>query len=131
MEAHPEARDAFSQAAEEMLVAKFLKQASPFSALDGGHLRRLAAGLKRLSIPVGEAIVRQGEPGEECYLLRSGRVEVVSRNGEDEERNLATLGPGSVFGEAALLTESPRNATVRALEPCELLALGGPTSWRS
>jgi putative peptide zinc metalloprotease protein len=50
-------------------------------------------------------------------------VEVVAEKGEGEEHNLATLGPGSLFGEAALLTDAPRNATVRALEPCELLAL--------
>lgn len=70
LEDHLGAGAAFEEAAEEMLVAKFLKQASPFSALDGRRLRRLAARLKRLSVPAGEAIVWQGEPGEECYLLR-------------------------------------------------------------
>ena len=50
-------------------------------------------------------------------------MEVLAQQGEGEERNLATLGPGSLFGEAALLTDAPRNATVRALDPCELLAL--------
>jgi hypothetical protein len=69
------------------------------------------------------AIVRQGEVGDSCYLLREGRAEVLAHEGESEERNLATLGPGSLFGEAALLTDAPRNATVRALDPCELLAL--------
>ena len=63
-----------------------------------------------------------GEYGEECYLLRSGQVEVVVEE-EGGERSLATLEAGSLFGEAALLTDAPRNATVRALEPCELLAL--------
>ncbi len=45
--AHPEARAAFSGVAEEMLVANFLKRASPFSTLDAGRLRRLAARLGR------------------------------------------------------------------------------------
>ena len=123
LDAQPEARAAFSEVAEEMLVAKFLKQASPFSALDGGRLRRLAGRLKRLSIPAGEAIVRQGERGEECYLLRSGRAEVVVEQEGGAERSLATLDAGSLFAEAALLTDEPRNATVRTLEPCELLVL--------
>jgi CRP-like cAMP-binding protein len=123
LDANPEARAAFSEAAEDMLVARFLKQASPFSTLDGERLRTLAARLERKTAPAGEAIVRQGEPGEECYLLRDGRAGVlVEREGEGE-RSLATLEAGSLFGEAALLTEEPRSATVRALEPCELLAL--------
>jgi putative peptide zinc metalloprotease protein len=123
LDAYPEARTAFSEAAEEMLIAKFLKQASPFATLDADRLRRLISQLKRLNIPASDAILRQGEVGDTCYLLREGRAEVLAHEGESEERNLATLGPGSLFGEAALLTDAPRNATVRALDPCELLAL--------
>jgi CRP-like cAMP-binding protein len=44
LDAYPGARTAFSEAAEEMLIAKFLKQASPFAALDAERLRRLAPG---------------------------------------------------------------------------------------
>ena len=123
LDAYPEARTAFSEAAEEMLIAKFLKQASPFARLDAERLRRLISQLKRLSVPASDPIVRQGEVGDTCYLLREGRAEVLAHEGESEERNLATLGPGSLFGEAALLTDAPRNATVRALDSCELLAL--------
>lgn len=123
---HPAARSAFSGAAEEMLVAKFLKLASPFATLDGERLRYLASRLERLCVPASEDVIRQGEAGDACYLLREGRVEVLVREDGGEERSLATLGPGSLFGEAALLTDAPRNATVRALEPCELLALKRP-----
>jgi CRP-like cAMP-binding protein len=123
LDAHPEARSAFEKLADDLLVMKFLKQASPFSTLAGERLRRLAARLKRLDVPAGDIIIRRGEAGEECYLLRSGRVEVLVRGAQADERKLATRGPGSLFGEAALLTDEPRNATVRALEPCTLLAL--------
>jgi putative peptide zinc metalloprotease protein len=123
LDAHPEARTAFSEAVQTLLAARFLKQASPFSTLDGARLRKLAAHLEPKTLPAGATIVRQGEYGEECYLLRSGRVEVVVEEEGGEGRNLATLEAGSLFGEAALLTEAPRNATVRALESCELLAL--------
>jgi CRP-like cAMP-binding protein len=123
LDAHPEARSAFEKIADDLLITKFLKQASPFSTLDGERLRRLAVRLGRLDVPAGDTIIRQGETGEDCYLLRSGSVEVLHRRAQSRERNLATLGPGSLFGEAALLTDEPRNATVRALEPCTLLAL--------
>ncbi len=126
LESHPDARAAFEDLAETLLVAKFLKQASPFSTLDGGRLRRLAARLERRTVSAGEDIVRQGEPGEECYLLRDGRAEVVAKQPGGDERSLANLGPGSLFGEAALLADAPRNATVRALERCELLVLRRP-----
>jgi putative peptide zinc metalloprotease protein len=123
LNAHPEARTAFSEVVQTLLAAKFLKLASPFSTLDGARLRKLAARLEPKTVPSGATIVRQGEYGEECYLLRSGRVEVVVDEDGGEGRELATLEAGSLFGEAALLTDAPRNATVRALEPCELLAL--------
>jgi CRP-like cAMP-binding protein len=123
LDSHPEARPAFEKLADDLLVTKLLKQASPFSTLEGERLQRLAARLERVDVPAGETIIRRGETGEECYVLRSGRVDVRATGARGEERNLATLGPGSLFGEAALLTDEPRNATVRALEPCTLLAL--------
>ncbi|HZC84650.1 MAG TPA: cyclic nucleotide-binding domain-containing protein [Rubrobacter sp.] len=123
LDAHPEGRAAFEKLADDLLVTKLLKQASPFSTLDGERLRRLAARLERLEVPTGETIIRQGEAGEECYVLRSGRVEVLTSGAQGDERILATLDPGSLFGEAALLTDGLRNATVRALKPSTLLLL--------
>jgi CRP-like cAMP-binding protein len=123
LDAYPEASSAFEKMADDLVVTKFLKQASPFSTLEGERLRWLAARLERLDVLARDTIIRQGETGEECYLLRRGRVEVLARGAQGDERSLATRGPGSLFGEAALLSDEPRNATVRALEPCTLLAL--------
>jgi putative peptide zinc metalloprotease protein len=123
LDAHPEGRSAFEKLADDLLVTKLLKQASPFSTLDGERLRHLTAKLEHLEVSTGETIIRQGEAGEECYVLRSGRVEVLTSETRGEERILATLDPGSLFGEVALLTDGLRNATVRALEPCTLLVL--------
>ena len=59
-------------------------------------------------------IIRQGEPGETFYIIRSGTVEILDEK-HDPPRRLNVLGTGAYFGEQALLYDRPRNATVRAL----------------
>jgi NADH dehydrogenase len=75
-----------------------------------------------LRFTAGQEIIRQGEPGSRFYMISSGRVEVVRRQGGDEEV-LATLGPGQYFGEVALLHATGRTATVRALEDTTVLSI--------
>jgi CRP-like cAMP-binding protein len=71
----------------------------------------------------GEAIVRQGEQGVELFAIERGEVEIlVARKGADPVR-VGKLGPGAIFGEAALLTGEARTATIVALTECELLAV--------
>ncbi|HVZ35184.1 MAG TPA: cyclic nucleotide-binding domain-containing protein, partial [Polyangiaceae bacterium] len=67
----------------------------------------------------GEAIVRQGQVGRELYLILKGEVE-VSSNGHAA---LARLGARDVFGERALLVDTRRNATVRALQASDVLVM--------
>ncbi len=115
---HPDIKQHLNESAEILAITKFLKQATPFTALDAASTLRLAKRLKSLTIAAGEEVIRQGEKGDTCYLIRSGRAEVISKG-----RSLAILEAGSLFGEAALLTAEPRNATVRTLESSQLLTL--------
>lgn len=62
----------------------------------------------------GETIVRQGEPGDSMYVVQTGTVEVLRREG-DKEYCLRELGPGEFFGEAAIFEGETRPATVRAV----------------
>jgi CRP-like cAMP-binding protein len=119
----PEVTAAFSLVAENLLMVKFLKRATPFGALDGSHVRMLANRLQRRGTAPGQIIVREGERGDACYLVSSGSVEVLAKDERGNERRLAFLTAGMLFGEAALLTEAPRNATVRAVDSGELLLL--------
>jgi NADH dehydrogenase len=66
----------------------------------------------------GQTIFEQGDVGDRLYIVQQGSVEVL-RNGDW----LATLGKGDYFGEMALLFNAPRNATVKALEPTDVLAV--------
>jgi NADH dehydrogenase len=72
----------------------------------------------------GEAIVTQGEIGDKFYIIARGKVEVLREQDDARSVSLATLGPGEYFGEVALLKALPRTATVRALEPTDVLAMG-------
>ena len=66
----------------------------------------------------GDAIITQGDVGDRMYVIQSGEVEVI-RDGV----TVAALAAGDYFGEMALLTKSPRNSTVRATTPVDVLAV--------
>jgi CRP-like cAMP-binding protein len=67
-------------------------------------------------------VFRQGDVGDRVYIVLRGSAEVVRENAE-EKRVLATLRKGECFGEMALLRSTTRNATVRCLEPLDVLSL--------
>lgn len=71
----------------------------------------------------GQTVCRHGDAGDRAYFIRSGEVEVVRDSGGGESI-IARLGKGQYFGEMALLSDEPRNATVRAVVATELAALG-------
>ena len=87
------------------------------------------AEVQRLStpttIPAGDVIVRQGEPGDDFYILTGGRAEVLIEQPDGRELLVDRLRPGQYFGEMALIRKGPRRATVRAASdtPATVVAL--------
>jgi CRP/FNR family transcriptional regulator, cyclic AMP receptor protein len=84
-------------------------------ALDMSMFNRFAVTFEKDDI-----IFCEHEPGDTFYLIQTGRVQIVKIM-EDLEKNLDILYPGEIFGEMAILEDSPRSATVIALEQCKLL----------
>src|SRR5439155_956177 len=72
----------------------------------------------------GEVLLREGERGDDAFLIRVGQVEVVRGEGA-QQRALSTLGPGSFVGEVSALTGGPRTATVRAKTAVQAFRLPG------
>lgn len=70
----------------------------------------------------GEEIFHQGDLGDRIYIIAAGQAEVV-REENGRETFLARLGPGEYVGEMALLSQATRNATVRCLEPLDVLSI--------
>lgn len=94
---------------DEDLVG-LVRRVGVFEQLPLTAVERLAGGMTAVTIPAGEVLMREGEPGETFVVVASGEVE-VSVGGVPLQR----LGPGSGVGEIALLRRSPRTATVVAL----------------
>ncbi|MEW5740927.1 MAG: Crp/Fnr family transcriptional regulator [Myxococcota bacterium] len=74
----------------------------------------------------GTVLFREGEPGKEMYVLQSGRV-AISKKVRDVEKVLAILGPGEFFGEMAIISNKPRNASAAVEEDARLLVIDPKT----
>lgn len=70
----------------------------------------------------GDIIIKEGDPGREMYIVKSGSLDVVKSDG-DREIILATLSRGDFFGEMAILENIYRTATVKAIETSRLIVL--------
>jgi ABC-type multidrug transport system ATPase subunit/pSer/pThr/pTyr-binding forkhead associated (FHA) protein len=108
-----------NQQTQDAMVA-FLSRSVLFRHWPEGDLRAIAGWLRPLDIPAGTTICRQGEPGNEMYLIESGQVRVTSGDGRYVYDH---LGPNAFFGEIALLGDGRRTATVTATLPTRVWAL--------
>ena len=82
------------------------------------ELLAIAGCTRPVKLPAGALVFRQGDAGQELYLVISGHLAVL-KDGEE----IATLGPGSNFGEMAMLDEPRRSASVKVADEAELLVI--------
>jgi CRP-like cAMP-binding protein len=102
----------------------FLTRIPLFAEMDRLALAQLAAHLDPIVLEEGDLAYRQGDPGDDLYVVVSGRLGVpVHAPGGRAARRIDGLGPGDLFGEMALLTGEPRSATVRAETRSRVLRL--------
>jgi CRP/FNR family transcriptional regulator, cyclic AMP receptor protein len=74
----------------------------------------------------GTVLFREGDPGEEMYVIQTGRVQ-LTRRVRGREAHLATLPPGEFFGEMAIVNNRPRSATATVMEDAQLLVIDART----
>jgi CRP-like cAMP-binding protein len=82
-----------------------------------GHLKA------EFQVPKGELIFRQGDPGDEMFVVERGKIRLTIGS-EGHEKEVMVAGPGQFFGELSLLGNAPRSATATAVEDSVLLAIG-------
>src|SRR5215217_7397943 len=95
-----------------------LKRAPLFAGLSRKELVQLARVSEDLEVPPGKVLCKQGEVGQEFFVIVEGQVEVTSNR-----KRLATRAAGDFFGEIALLEETRRTATVTAKTPLRCFVL--------
>ena len=104
--------------------ARRLAEIPVFAGLDESHLAAIANRFVTERSPQGKRILEEGDPGDKLYIIARGSAEVRTRGPDGEERTVAVLQDGDVFGEIALLDDVPRNASIVTRTPCFMLTLG-------
>ena len=100
-----------------------VRQVTPFRQLPLERVRMAFECMRPLELAAGSTVVREGEAGDQYYILETGTAEVWRSDPmTGETAQVATLGPGDAFGEEALLLGGFRNATVTLTTPARLLA---------
>ncbi len=99
-------------------------RSSTFRNLPAANLEELLHRMEPIFVPAGQVVIRQGDPGDYFYMIDEG-VALVTHNPDNDEDciEIAELGDGATFGEAALLSDNPRNATVSMMTDSILLRL--------
>ena len=82
-----------------------------FNRIPPANIQKLLSRFDEREVSLGDEIIREGEEGSECFVIKSGKA-LVTRNDNNKPETLAALGQGSLFGEDALISNMPRNATV-------------------
>lgn len=103
-----------------------LRGAALFSTLAVDDLAEVATVVLPRRFEAGQTVFREGDPGDTCYIVCSGRLRAVRRHAGGRTITLATFGRGEIFGELAMLGAGRRSATVQALQDTEAGAILGP-----
>jgi CRP/FNR family cyclic AMP-dependent transcriptional regulator len=98
-------------------VVSLLASVDWFTSLTREELEGLADRADTVEWDAGATVFEEGDRGDACFVMHSGRVKVVRRFPDGRRMTLARLGPGSIFGELALFDGERRSATIQTTEP--------------
>lgn len=112
----------WNKSSPELDRIQFLKSVPFFDELSNWQLKKVSDIVFERTYDAGETIFEQGQPGAALFLIMEGQVSVEIYH-EKFTAKLATIEKGAFFGEMALLDESPRSASARALVSTKTLAL--------
>jgi len=92
-----------------------------FASLSNSELAAISSRFTEISVPIGQQFIIQDEPDPTLYIIASGKVQVYRMDLEGNETHFANVGPPEPIGEMGYFTGGKRTASVRAIDPTELI----------
>jgi len=107
----------------DQTAVELLKSVPLFADLEEEELERFSHVAVPRSFPAGTRVFHEGDDSDACYIVKEGSFRVTREHSDGRAITLATLGPGEIFGELAMLDGDQRSASAEALTDGDLLAL--------
>ena len=104
-------------------ISEMIAKSSLFSNLTPDGIYRLAELAQIKTFKKGELIIEEGKPGTGCYIITSGKVEVIKGINNNTPKIIAVLSAGEIIGEMSVIDGLPYSATVRTLEDTECVMI--------
>ncbi|HLT69538.1 MAG TPA: Crp/Fnr family transcriptional regulator [Acidimicrobiales bacterium] len=110
-----------------MSATDLLADVDLFADLSAQELQHLADASTTVELRRGDVLFHEDDPGDNVYIVKSGRIAIAKRSIDGRESVVALMEPGDLFGEMQLFENQGRTAEARALEQSKVLAIGyGP-----
>ena len=123
---HPEIKNCIELEQRNHQLVNFLKLHTVFARLPSEALKLLVTEAETVTVKAGKCLVRQGDPSGPMFIIEDGRLRVWQQHGE-QQRELAFLRKGDLFGEVSIARGKPRHATVEALTESRLIKINENT----
>src|SRR4051812_9801284 len=106
-------------------TAALLARVPAFEELGAAELAAVAAVAVPRRFEAGEAVFREGDASNACYVVRDGHARAIREHVDGRQITLASFGPGDIFGELAMFDDELRSTTVEAIDDVDALAIRG------
>lgn len=117
-----ELRQSYEQQDDHSDWLEALLTSNLFNRIPPGNIQKLLTRFKERTVKLGEEVIKEGDEGAECYVIKQGKAIVTRKNGPKQD-TLAAISTGKLFGEDALVSSMPRNASVTMSSDGELMVL--------
>lgn len=117
-----ELRQSYEQQDEEADWLEALLTSNLFNRIPPANIQQLLTKFQDRHVKLGDVVIQEGDEGTECYVIKNGKA-VVTRTQGHKQETLAAISTGKLFGEDALVSSMPRNATVTMSSDGELMVL--------
>jgi CRP/FNR family transcriptional regulator len=104
---------------------ELLARVPAFEELEAEDLGQVARVAIHRAFAPGDAVFREGDDSDTCYVIESGHARVLREHRDGRQITLATFGPGDIFGELAMFDDERRSATVEAIDDLTVVGIPG------